>query len=1015
MASPKQFPSLKHFLIVLFISVILASLLVSPTNAQSGIDRWLSFGQETEAEIPEVELTSASASVIEIRASMPGARFGETTVAGQNYLTLSGEGYVIAGQVGTPALPVVRQMIEVPLEADVSLELLESSTKTVSLAGLGLRGTIAPIQPSQPKCGEPTSAATPSAEIYGNIFYPSELLAISDDFIMRGHRIVVVEIRPVRYNAALGELEVTSDISFQLKLEGSDMARTNFEADRLNSAPFNRILQPVVLNYNQGRPVAIPNTGERILIITADLFQADLAPFVALKQQKGFEVSVVNLTTIGANTTTAIKNYIKTQYLGATPPDYVILVGDYYPGNAADLTNYEMRTDSGHRTDLHYYTMDSETEFVPDIIGGRFPVRTVAQLTAMVDKYLDYQDLSGVEPWIKKAEFLASNDGGYYDLAEASHNYVIDTYTLPLGYTGIFPNNPQPGGDKIYAITYDATGADAVASMNDDRSFIVYSGHGASTFWDAPRVTQSDIRNMTGVAISYVASHACVTADFNTPESFGDTWMIEPVSGGLTFFGASDNSYWDEDDILERTIFDTLYADSELIDLPSVGTMTHAGLVAVDAQFSRGDYYWEEYHIFGDPSLVITMGLKYPDFRINADPTAIKTCNNGSNAAVVNLTSVKEYVTPVNLTASSVTGFTTTFAHNPVTPPGSTTATVAGNGTAATGTRTLVLTGTSGALVHTAEIELTIFAPITSSPELRTQANNSKDVAPRTSFTWSSVPNAETYQLQVASDPDFSNIVVDKPGIVGTSYTLTMNLATDTQYYWRVYAQNICGDVISAQVFTFRTSPGPGDCAEGSVKQQLFFDDFESGLDGWQNPVDQSGFNFDITTVRAYSPVNSVLANVPAATSDQRLVAPVFTVPNTTEPVSLIFWHRWTFDSPSACNDGAILEATIDGGTTWNQVAKSYLLTSAYNGSIKTGQYNPLAGRQGWCFGTDEWARTVVQLSPYKGKTVQFRFRLGTGNTGTAEGWYIDDVLLQTCVVNPQPYQVFLPSVLAGN
>jgi hypothetical protein len=197
-------------------------------------------------------------------------------------------------------------------------------------------------------------------------------------------------------------------------------------------------------------------------------------------------------------------------------------------------------------------------------------------------------------------------------MAEASHNYVIDSYTLLRGYTGIFPNNSQPGGDKIYAITYGGTGAHAVASMNDNRSFIVYSGHGASTFWDAPRVNQTDIRNMTGAAISYVASHACVIADFNTAESFGDTWVIEPVNGGLTFFGASDNSYWYEDDTLERTVFDTLFADPELIDVPSVGSMTHAGLLEVDSQYSRGDYYWEEYHIFGDPSLVIIMGPKYP-------------------------------------------------------------------------------------------------------------------------------------------------------------------------------------------------------------------------------------------------------------------------------------------------------------------------------------------------------------------------------------------------------------------
>src|SRR5690606_40859078 len=40
------------------------------------------------------------------------------------------------------------------------------------------------------------------------------------------------------------------------------------------------------------------------------------------------------------------------------------------------LTNYVMRTASGYRTDLQYFTMDNESEYVPDIFYGRFPVRT---------------------------------------------------------------------------------------------------------------------------------------------------------------------------------------------------------------------------------------------------------------------------------------------------------------------------------------------------------------------------------------------------------------------------------------------------------------------------------------------------------------------------------------------------------------------------------------------------------------------------------------------------------------
>ena len=1003
----------KLIVISLSLSLLVGGFLAKPANAQAGIGSWLAFGSETEGGTPEAMLLSASAESIELRALMPGAVFGETTINGQSFLTLGGEGYVTTGEIGAPALPVFRQMVEVPLGAEVSIELLESNPKTFTMASLGLQGTIAPNQPSDPKCGDASPASAPSADLYGNSFYPAESLAIVDDYIMRGHRIVVVEVRPVRYNAVLGELEVSSEMNFRLKMSGSDIALTNSEADRLNSAPFNRLLQTNVLNYNQGRPVAIPNSPERYLIITADIFESGLSDLVALKTSQGFSVGVVNLTTVGGNTTTAIKNYIKAQYQGANPPDYVLLVGDYYPGNAADLTNYVMRTASGYRTDLQYFTMDNETEYVPDIFYGRFPVRTAANLSDMISKLLAYNAVAGDEAWVKKIEYLASNDGGYYQVAERTHNYVIEHYTLPLGYTGIFPNNPQPGGDKVYAITYSGTGANAVASMNDNRVMLIYSGHGATTFWDAPRVTQSDIRNMTGVAIPYVASHACITADFNTGESFSDTWVIEPTNGALTFFGSSDSTYWTEDEVIEKAIFDHLYADITLDTVPTVAEMTQYGLQAVDnTSTSLDNYYRETYHIFGDPSLEIVMKPKYPDFRINADPTTIKTCNNGTNQAALNLTSVNGYSSPVSLSASSVAGFTTTFGANPVTPPGSTTATITGSGTATTGTKKLTITGTSGSLVHTADLELTVFAPITGGTQLKTPADKAKDISPRPTFTWSEVTNTETYQLQVATDASFSKVVVDRSGIIGTNFTLTANLATDTQYYWRVYAENVCGKVIGTQVFSFRTSPGPGDCGAGTVKQQLFIEDFESGLDGWQNPGDL--YKFTLSTVRAYSPTQAVLASVPGGQSDQRLISPVFNVPDTTEPVSLIFWHRWTFDSQSACNDGAILEASIDGGATWNQVAKSYLLTNAYNGTVRTGEYNPLSGRQAWCFGTDEWVRTVVQLSPYKGKSVQFRFRLGSGISGAAEGWYIDDVVVQTCVVTNQSNKLYLPTVFSG-
>ena len=98
----------KLIVISLSLSLLVGGFLAKPANAQAGIGSWLAFGSETEGGEPEAMLLSASAESIELRALMPGAVFGETTINGQSFLTLGGEGYVTTGEIGAPALPVFR-------------------------------------------------------------------------------------------------------------------------------------------------------------------------------------------------------------------------------------------------------------------------------------------------------------------------------------------------------------------------------------------------------------------------------------------------------------------------------------------------------------------------------------------------------------------------------------------------------------------------------------------------------------------------------------------------------------------------------------------------------------------------------------------------------------------------------------------------------------------------------------------------------------------------------------------
>src|SRR5205823_9909499 len=63
--------------------------------------------------------------------------------------------------------------------------------------------------------------------------------------------------------------------------------------------------------------------------------------------------------------------------------------------------------------------------------------------------------------------------------------------------------------------------------------------------------------------------------------------------------------------------------------------------------------------------------------------------------------------------------------------------------------------------------------------------------------------------------------------------------------------------------------------------------------------------------------------------------------------------------------------------------------------SIAVGHFNPLAGRLGWggySANYPSFNRVTVDLLPYAGLNVQFRFRLGTDHVVGAVGWWVDDV-----------------------
>lgn len=88
-------------------------------------------------------------------------------------------------------------------------------------------------------------------------------------------------------------------------------------------------------------------------------------------------------------------------------------------------------------------------------------------------------------------------------------------------------------------------------------------------------------------------------------------------------------------------------------------------------------------------------------------------------------------------------------------------------------------------------------ATLLTTPALSLPGDNVQNVTSPTQFTWQAIVGIATYNLQIATDANFTDLVFDNV-INGTSYT-SNNLELDTRYFWRVKA---VGDGGSMSNFT---------------------------------------------------------------------------------------------------------------------------------------------------------------------------------------------------------------------
>jgi bacillolysin len=203
-------------------------------------------------------------------------------------------------------------------------------------------------------------------------------------------------------------------------------------------------------------------------------------------------------------------------------------------------------------------------------------------------------------------------------------------------------------------------------------------------------------------------------------------------------------------------------------------------------------------------------------------------------------------------------------------------------------------------------------------------------------------------------------------------------------------------------------------CPTGRVTQTTWSTDFEdraetlaawdsrvlhASRDVWyypQNPNDDS----DWDGTWASSGTRNLFGDDPPRVTDSAMVM--------TKGVQLPsgarmrFEHGFQFDADSKRRyDGGVVEISVDGGS-WRD-ARRYFVQGGYTGTITRKTRNPLKGRQAFTGRSRGWGSSRLDLSSLAGRTVRFRFRIGTDRSSGSLGWYIDDVRIYRCVSDREP------------
>jgi hypothetical protein len=189
------------------------------------------------------------------------------------------------------------------------------------------------------------------------------------------------------------------------------------------------------------------------------------------------------------------------------------------------------------------------------------------------------------------------------------------------------------------------------------------------------------------------------------------------------------------------------------------------------------------------------------------DSSGIKAACNSGNQSVnftLNFDFINGFSQTVSLSATGQpSGSTVSFSPNTINADGNVIMTVSNLNGVTAQDYTIIVTGNSTSVNNTVNVTLKVTSAFFNTITLISPQNNATEVLLSRELQWTSDSNASSYDVQIATNVNFTNIV-SSGNVTTNSYTST-NLSGTTQYFWRVKPKNSCGEGVFSNPFSFTT------------------------------------------------------------------------------------------------------------------------------------------------------------------------------------------------------------------